>query len=132
MKVADFALLKKMMNQTTSDNDNEALVALRAANRILAKTEGLTWDRVLSKVVQVEVPVEQAPAGSMDPSHGRMPKGAGDPEIERMLEYMMENSSGEFRNFIESLNEQWEDRKFLTPKQKTALMNSYDRARGGR
>ena len=43
-------LLIKMMGMTDSDNDNQALVALRKANKVL-KDSGWTWsDLLLSKV----------------------------------------------------------------------------------
>lgn len=44
--------LIKMMGMTTSDNDGQALVALRAANRELVKL-GKTWDDVLRGKIKV-------------------------------------------------------------------------------
>lgn len=49
-------LLLKMLNMTTSDNDNMALVAIRKANNLL-KTEGWTWQKLLEgKITIVEDP----------------------------------------------------------------------------
>ena len=40
--------LTKLMGMATSDNDNEALVALRLANDLIKK-ERMTWDEVLAQ-----------------------------------------------------------------------------------
>lgn len=58
MTLDDFHRLKKLMALTISDFDPEALLALRAANAILIKYE-LTWERVLSRSVKIEMPFEE-------------------------------------------------------------------------
>ena len=49
--LAELSQLKKFMMLTFSDNDPEALAALRKANGLLKKYQ-LTWDEVLSRSVQ--------------------------------------------------------------------------------
>lgn len=61
MKLADFNRLKLIMARTFSDNDHEALAAIRAANKILAGAGDLTWERVLSRTVTVINEVEAGP-----------------------------------------------------------------------
>lgn len=55
-------LLIKMMGMTGSDNENQALVAIRKANSILA-AEGWDWDRLLrGKVKLIADPFASRPA----------------------------------------------------------------------
>ncbi len=70
MRAADFARLKKMMALTASDNDHEALAALRAANAII-RSSGHTWPEVLERVVTV------VPEFEADPSPPGRGAGAG-------------------------------------------------------
>ena len=50
----DKSKLGKLLEQTTSDNDSEALASIRLANRLLADAE-LTWTTILEKF-EGEVP----------------------------------------------------------------------------
>ena len=59
MTLKDFNQLKKLMGLTTSDNDAEALGALRKANQILA-VNGYTWESAFRRLVRVESPIEAA------------------------------------------------------------------------
>jgi hypothetical protein len=52
MNLGDFNKLKKLMMLTTSENDVEALAALRKANSLL-KAASVTWDRVFARTVTV-------------------------------------------------------------------------------
>jgi len=54
MKRKDFDLLRKFMKMTESDNDAEALVAIRKANGVIAKAE-VSWDRFFDRAVRIEV-----------------------------------------------------------------------------
>lgn len=45
-------LLLKILNMTTSDNDNTALVAIRKANQILNEA-GWTWEKLLAGKIKV-------------------------------------------------------------------------------
>jgi hypothetical protein len=45
-------LLLKMLNMTTHENDNQALVAIRKANALL-ESAGWTWDKLLSGKITV-------------------------------------------------------------------------------
>ncbi len=56
----DFLLFGKLMALTTSDNDGEALAALRKANAIL-KRGGLTWQALLFQSMRDNVRGEEPP-----------------------------------------------------------------------
>lgn len=54
-------LLRKMLNMTTSDNDGQALVAIRKANALL-ESAGWSWDKLLAaKIKIVENPFKNMP-----------------------------------------------------------------------
>lgn len=54
-------LLRKMLNMTTSDNDGQALVAIRKANELLAAA-GWSWDKLLAgKIKIIESPFKDMP-----------------------------------------------------------------------
>lgn len=54
-------LLRKMLNMTTSDNDGQALVAIRKANALLAQA-GWSWDKLLAgKIKIIESPFKNMP-----------------------------------------------------------------------
>lgn len=49
--------------------------------------------------------------------------------IEEMLEACMDQVTGHGKEFIESLYDQWETKRSLTPKQVDALYKFYDKLR---
>lgn len=54
-------LLRKILNMTTSDNDGQALVAIRKANKLLFDA-GWSWDKLLAgKIKIVESPFKNIP-----------------------------------------------------------------------
>lgn len=131
MKLADFNRLKKLMGLTFSENDPEALSALRAANAILAK-DALTWDRVLDRVVQILPEVEEGPVVHEPPAHRRAaPSRPGSRnEIEEAFAVLdAADDLGDFQDFIDSLRRQYEENLHLSDKQKRALFRAADRER---
>lgn len=50
----------KLLNLTTSDNDNEALSAIRTCNAMLKKAN-LRWEKLIGVVVKSETPPKQEP-----------------------------------------------------------------------
>ncbi|PYF04984.1 hypothetical protein BJ122_102210 [Rhodopseudomonas faecalis] len=122
----DRTRLIKLMMLTTSSNDNEALSALRMANRMLADAS-LAWSEVLGSGRQpqraADPPRRQPPPPP--PSQRRQQAKRNDADdgdaddIEAMFE---ELTTAEFANsFIESLHRQWKERGRLTAKQIIAL-----------
>ena len=59
MTPSEFAQLKKLLTLTISDNDAEALGAMRAANRVLMRG-GFTWAMLLDRQVPIINEVEAA------------------------------------------------------------------------
>lgn len=116
----EFGLLKKLMAMTTSDADAEVLMAIRQANAILAK-HGLDWVKVFAKVVTVIAEVEAAE----DDHHGHDVEAE---RIENAFDALQEQDlKGGFADFIESLREQWERKRFLTDAQKRALFKAAEK-----
>lgn len=65
--------LKKIMGQTTNDNDHVALMAVRMANKFLADN-GWTWDRLLDGKIRVAAnPFANLKAPPTTSSQGRAP-----------------------------------------------------------
>ena len=52
MPLKEFSMLKGCLARTTSDNDAEALTAIRHANRIMAKSN-VTWKMFFDRLVTV-------------------------------------------------------------------------------
>lgn len=126
MNLKTFETFKKLMERTTSDSDAESLNALRAANRLLTK-EGLSWTRVLDRSVRVVAEYEEHQPEN--PKSRRTENGttkANDEEIERAFEILSDIKGG-FSDFIESLYEQWTERRWLSRKQRDALLSAVER-----
>lgn len=126
MKIKDFTTLKRLMMLTTSDNDIEALAALRKANTLLL-ANGVDWDRVFGRTVQV--------INEFEPAEDEPSKSAG--REARMIDEafaVLERKSlrNEAEDFIASLQEQWLTRRSLSEKQQEALFKFARNAEEGR
>jgi hypothetical protein len=122
-----FGMLVKLMMLTTSDNDNEALVALRKANAIIAGT-GMNWEAFLHmKVKWPEARGAEPPPEYPSRTHStRWPRSA---EIDRMFEVLDENVKGSFREFVEDVYSFYTRTNFLTTAQYQAIKRAYDNHR---
>ena len=114
MKLADFVKLKKFMELTFSTADNEALSAVRMANRILT-SNGLTWERVLSRTVNVIAEVEEAPD-----AHDQ----GADTDLIEQAARKAERAGGSA--FIRSVAEQFAEKGFITDRQRAAVRDYID------
>jgi len=123
VKITDFKRLKKLMMMTLSDSDNEALMSLRQANKILTGY-GIDWDRVLDKTVTVVNEVEEGPDDLSD--YPARDKGRQDDEVDEAFTYL---GQGRTSSFIESLHDQWERKRWLSPAQRDALFKTVERER---
>lgn len=155
ISLGELSQLKKLMAMTFSDNDPEALVALRKANGVLKKYS-LTWDEVLSRSVQAVS--TNGVYGTSEPSwgrggsaqgqdtvvrhNGRSPfSGNGEPEEERSELSVVEQTrrafdelrgtipSGSFAIFIEDLEKDFKQKGYLTPRQREPLFKAVRRLR---
>lgn len=128
--------LTKLLAMTTSDNDGEALNAMRMANKIV-KGAGLTWEQVLTEPPRrVTVTVSRNgfnPGPTAAPPEDWSPPHLKDKVIIdlmfRAVYSQPRSSNEEFWQFMDSIHERW--RKFgnLTQDQYNALKNCYNRVR---
>ena len=115
----------KLMALTTSDNDHEALLALRKAQNIL-QTENISWEGVLaSKTVHIEEkkekPLQKRECFSFD-KVPRMPKNEGSKGIFRDIKKKFSILNGktfeaETERFLKSLHTYWMLKGSLSEKQ---------------
>lgn len=107
----------RCLMMTHSKNDNEALVAIRKANQLLAVCD-MNWEQFLG----------------MNPGTGEEPqmKGKTDQEIMEMLNVVKSNlqrTGSSALEFVESLERQFLAKGSLSPKQINALKKFYNNAR---
>jgi hypothetical protein len=131
VKLENFRRLKLMMNKTMSGTDAERLTAIDMANRIVAD-EKTTWDRILDRVISVDVPIEAVAAKSAEGVDPAIRK-AFVKKVNDAFEAIEESDPrGTFTDFIASLRDQWDARGRLSPAQLEALFAARDRAENGR
>lgn len=128
MKTTDFVRLKKlMMLAANNTNDAEAIRAFRAATEIV-RVHGYSWEQVMDRRVTVLSAVETG-----DESDTSAPKMEGSVRTndldDRDFELALGNSSGSFRDTLESIYEQWESGRSLSPRQVQVVRNAAERAR---
>lgn len=128
MKVTDFNLLKKLMGMTQSDNDQEALTAIRKANAILVVNK-VNWDAVFSRLVSVDVESVEQFTDKMSTASEDVNKAGRSLYIHNLLSEAAENARGTFIDFVASLTEQFEARGTLSAGQIDALERSVQRTR---
>jgi len=127
-----------------STNDNEALLALRTANKMLA-SHNLDWRSFFGVKSEMKRPREEPRATDPKESRGYSYSTAGDPfeeycnsareKIRAMLDLCLNEVEGDALEFIESLEEYFNKRGTLTDKQLKALEkfygNCYNKQRRG-
>ena len=118
-----FETFIKLMKMTTSNQDNEALVALRKANAIMMESN-LDWEQLLKSKVTVKSDVPQTAANQ---ATGVIYNNAD--EINAMFAALFKKvlPGSSFRAFIDDVHKWWESKGFLTEKQYNAILKSYER-----
>lgn len=125
---------------TTSTNDAEALAAMRKANEVV-KGAGLTWNDVITSQNVVNISISrQAPGGApfgMQREDFQQSEQDWTPPhltdkvlIEAMFRaiYSQPRSDNEeFWQWVDSVHQQWLDRRRLTPGQYRAIRRCYSR-----
>lgn len=127
--------LIKILMMTQSANDQEALLAIRKANALMA-VDGTTWGNIFGRAIGASRPIgsnpnyRSKPSGrgtTTDPRHNP-PKPIADPEIPKMIKSLLRDAEGSFYDFIFSLKKQWDHQKYLTERQYGALCEAYEKA----
>ncbi|SRR5258708_6487427 len=123
----------KLMMLTTSSNDNEALIALRKANKILFDAK-VNWEELLCAI-------QQSNEFRVPPSK-RQHRPRPEPEWENVggikhtdadeinalfTEVFDKNLTEGFESFVTSVHLWWERRGFLTEKQYQAIKRAAER-----
>lgn len=124
----DRAKLIKLMGMTTSASDAEALVAIRKANAML-KVEGTSWSEFISGIKQQAAPrPPPRPQGrgfSTQPTFSTVT----DPDIPNILASLHRDAKRGFRDFVESLQDYWDEHGHLTRAQYEAIITAHERAK---
>lgn len=124
----NFQIFAKLMEMTTSPHDAEALVAIRKANALLARTNQ-TWHDLLSAKVtmmpgspfdSIPDPFAKPEAAKPKPKPGPRHDKTSDPEIDDWFDDLLHGSrrvTTGFRTFVEDVHQWWQDKGFLTDAQ---------------
>lgn len=128
MNLKTFQTLRRLMQQTTSDNDHEALAALRKANALL-RGDNVTWDKFFSRTVTV--------VNDFEPAEDDIPSSQNQARHDKMIDAAFEvlerkSLRNGAEDFIASLHEQWLTRRSLSEKQQEALFKFARNAEEGR
>ncbi len=124
MILEKFEKFIKIMKLTQSDQDGEALNALRMANTILVEAN-VSWEELL----RAKVAVTSSVAAQAVPQTGK--HYTNKEEIEEMLKGVLSGmaTGSSFYSFIKSLDDWWTEKGWLTEKQYNALRKSYERVK---
>jgi len=124
MNLKTFEVFRSALQRTLSSDDDEVLQAIRQANSLLL-ADNKTWRDLLAGKVTVQVGLLEKPPTSQKKGETQ----ATDEEIEYWFEEVLtgRHSAG-FREFLESLHEQWGTRRYLTSAQINALKEAYERS----
>jgi len=111
----------KLLELTRSENDHEAIVAMRAVNKLVP-----SWPEFFAaKTVRENVAKKYGTAG-MD--HVKTPTRSNwEPSIREMIEECVDRVTGQGAAFIESIAQQFHDKGWITPAQEAAVKKFYNR-----
>jgi len=122
MTANDFEKFIKLMMMTTSDHEQEALVALRKANAYLAGMNR-NWEEVLRGKVTIVGGTTQRPDNFVKHDNAH--------DIDAMFDILLQTVPlhSSFREFVDDVHEYWEKRGYVTDAQYKALKRAVERAR---
>lgn len=124
MSLKEFDRLKKFMAMTDSPVDAEAVAALRQARKLLT-AHSYDWAAVLNRLVRLDAEAadpEDVPERDEPPARGDF-----DAAVDRLFEDVARADANS--DFVDSLKEQWDRRRWLSPKQVKALRENVQRLR---
>lgn len=140
MPLAELVMFKKIMGMTFSDQDGEALNAIRKANAMLAK-HNLDWYDVLGRAVNGAADPPPQPQPQPKPAYqgerAEAPKAQPnklsiEEQIRRAFDELRGNLHGSFETFINSLETQFRDKGDLSIDQRRALFKAVTNQRAWR
>ena len=109
---------------TTSDNDPEALIAIRKANIIL-KNNKVNWDEVCVQLVFISVGKSSHKfSDKQRPKSDWQTGRTTSPSILGPLQFAMDRCEGSFYDFLESLKYQFQNKGWLSEAQVAAIIKS--------
>lgn len=115
MKLTDFQRLQKFMQLTASENDAEALAAIRQANALLIRC-GVNWERFFKRTVTLEIENATEDGGA---------SVSEDEELDIAFQKALDKvPSGNFRGVLLDIQAQWQERRFLSKRQKEVVFNA--------
>lgn len=124
MKLADFNRLKKLLNMTLSGADGERLTAIDMANEIVRKSD-TTWDRILDRVIKVDVAVESVEDAMRDRPGGGDANAARAifrKKVDEAFATIEESDPrGSWADFVADIKSQWERNGRLSEAQVEAI-----------
>lgn len=117
----------KLLNLTTSDNDHEALSAIRSVNKLL-KQNNQMWDDVIRDGIKVEYQQQyqqsyQRPPGTYEEREDIRYRPTGE-SINELLGFCMARLAGKHNStakFVDGLYDYYKKHKILSEKQYKAL-----------
>ena len=116
---------------TLSGADQEKLTAINAANEIVARSS-TTWDRILDRVIKVDVEIESVDAAtgrSSDPKAVAARRAARAKRIDDAFAAILATDPrGEFADFVADVKATWDRTGRLTDGQFDAIIKSARRA----
>lgn len=131
----DRTRLLKLLAMTTSDNDGEALNAMRKANAYIGSWK-MTWEDVLSQERVMNITLHRAAPSSApyqgDDSDWNPPHLSDKVVIDTMFRAIFaqpRSDNEEFWQFMDSVHNQWQQKGRLTPGQFQAIRRCYNRVR---
>ncbi len=125
--LGELALLKKVMGLTASDADGEALAAIRRANAIMKK-HSVSWADFFERTVGVAGATISNLTDELRPS--------SETDLTTMIQNAFDElrgvDLGPFREFMDSIEKQFDKDKYLSPDQRKPLVNAVIRNRASR
>jgi hypothetical protein len=115
--------LISILNLTTSENDNEALLAIRTANKLIQKN-GVSWELLLDEEGPRTAPRQQSN------SYYRNQNVEPEPTVEGLISYIKGNAwTGFDSTFVDSIAKNYETFGKISYRQMQGLKNVYERIR---
>jgi len=119
-------LFVKLMSMTTSDNDGEALIAIRKANKILREAK-VSWQELLdAAATQQRLPPQPEP--DWQNVNTRVERYSNKFEIDGMFNRAFaKNNTNDFEEFLSSVHIWWLDKGWLSEKQYRVVKRAAER-----